>query len=262
MRCFYQESWQGIAFSSFTHVSFFHLAGAKFYATFYEELFRRYTSWQHLPAEWRKGKENSAAWLANFIEQHRRTHDMAPDEPIRLLSIGCGVGYMEKVLLEKVPAVEMHVNEVSTAGLRWLRALVPNDNIYIGVPPLCLPSDVRYDIIYIANVDYSVPTRELTRLLEELRAQLLPGGKIVCLSASLLQEDTWVGKAVNCFKIGLRCLLHYSGVRRQQFWGWRRTRQEYRDVFHHAGLVNVEDGYVDEGIADAGFETYFVYGEE
>ena len=43
MRRFYQESWQGIPFTTFAHTHFFHLADAKFYSVFYEELFRRRT---------------------------------------------------------------------------------------------------------------------------------------------------------------------------------------------------------------------------
>ena len=121
---------------------------------------------------------------------------------------------------------------------------------------------MRYDIIYLANIDHVVPTRQMVRLLEELRAQLLPGGRIVCLSSSLLEEDNNFGKAVNCLKIALRAVLHILGLRRQQFWGWRRTREEYQEIFHAAGLVNVEDGLLDEGVAEPGFETYFICGEE
>ena len=56
VRRFYQESWQGIPFTSFSHISFFHLAEPKFYATFYEELFRRFKDWDDLPAVWRQNK--------------------------------------------------------------------------------------------------------------------------------------------------------------------------------------------------------------
>ena len=29
---------------------------------------------------------------------------------------------------------------------------------------------------------------------------------------------------INAIKIVIRGVLHYLGIRRQQFWGWRRTR--------------------------------------
>ena len=60
MRRFYQESWQGIPFTSFSHISFYHLAEPKFYAVFYEELFRRYKNWDDLPSVWRDNKRTDA----------------------------------------------------------------------------------------------------------------------------------------------------------------------------------------------------------
>ena len=154
MRRFYQESWQGIPFSAFSHLSFFHLAEPKFYGTFYEELFRRYKDWEDLPAHWRENKKLDAAWLARVLEERRRAEGWPPERPLRVLSIGSGVGYMEHALLQQVPGLELHVNEPSTVGMRWLRTVVPADRIYIGLPPACLPSDIQYDMIYLSAVDY------------------------------------------------------------------------------------------------------------
>lgn len=257
MRRFYQESWQGIPFTVFTHLSFFRLAEPQFYATFYEELFRRYESWNSLPQQWRANKEKDARWMAEqILTQRRRWETEGGDRPSRVLSIGSGVGYMEKVLLELLPGLELHVNEPSTVGMKWLRQCVPNERIYIGLPPACLPSEVRYDLIYLSAVDYGIPTRELTHLLRELRAQLAPSGRLLCLSASLLEEDSFVGTLVNGVKICLRAVLHYMGIRRQQFWGWRRTREEYQRLFRSAGFVAVQDGWLDDE-----FETYWISGE-
>lgn len=44
---------------------------------------------------------------------------------MRVLSIGSGVGYMEKILLEEMPELELHVNEPSTVGMKWLRNTYP-----------------------------------------------------------------------------------------------------------------------------------------
>lgn len=257
MRRFYQESWQGIPFTRFAHLSFFRLAEPKFYATFYEELFRRYASWEALPRHWRVNKEKDARWLAErILAQRRLAVDGDEDRPARTLSIGSGVGYMEKVLLDMLPNLELHVNEPSTVGMKWLRRHVPNERIYIGLPPACLPPDIFYDVIYLSAVDYGIPTRELEHLLRELRAQLAPGGRLFCLSASLLEEDSIVGTLVNGIKICLRAALHYMGIRRQQFWGWRRTREEYRILFRKAGFTDVQDGWLDDG-----FETYWISGQ-
>lgn len=254
MRRFYQESWQGIPFTKFSHLSFFHLAGSKFYSTFYEEMFARYSSWEALPLEWRENKRSNAEWLLERIRAQRAEAGERA-EPFRILSIGSGVGYMEKLLLDAMPDVELYVNEPSTVGLKWLRSYLPADRVFIGFPPLCLPSDIYYDLIYLSAVDYSISTRALTHLLDALRAQLEPGGQLICLSSSFLQEDSMIGSFVNAIKILIRAVLHYLGVRPQQFWGWRRTRREYQQLFKQVGFFSVSDGFVEKSP-----ETYWIAG--
>ncbi|MBQ3060266.1 MAG: methyltransferase domain-containing protein [Desulfovibrio sp.] len=254
MRRFYQESWQGIPFTAFSHISFFRLAEPKFYATFYEELFRRYKSWDDLPEQWRANKVADARWLADRLRVRQTLADESAPA-LRVLSIGSGVGYMEKLLLDQVPGMELYVNEPSTVGMKWLRQIIPTERIFIGLPPLCLPPDVHYDMIYLSAVDYGIPQAELIRLLQALRVQLAPGGELVCLSASLLEEDSLIGSFVNSLKIVIRGVLHYLGIRRQQFWGWRRTRNEYRQLFKQAGFTDISDGWLDSSV-----DTYWIRG--
>ena len=255
MRRFYQESWQGIPFTTFAYTHFFHLADAKFYAVFYEELFRRFQNWNDLPEAWRASKRKDARWLAKRLERIRT--GKKEGEPVRVLSIGCGVGYMERVLLEEIPeGMDLYLNEPSTVGMKWMRRLIPGHRIFIGEPPDCLSPDIHYDMIYLSAVDYCIPQQQLDRMLAQLRHMLLPGGEIVCLSASLLVEQSKVAGFVNFMKNCIRCLLHYSGIRRQQFWGWRRTREEYRETFRRSDLKNIEDGHLEDG-----FNTYWIRGE-
>ncbi|MBQ9536720.1 MAG: hypothetical protein IJU79_02915 [Desulfovibrionaceae bacterium] len=255
MRRFYQESWQGIPFTKISHLSFFHLAGSKFYSTFYEEMFARYSSWEALPLEWRENKHCTADWLINRIKQHRKALNLAPNEPYRVLSIGCGIGYVEKLLLDAMPDLELHVNEPSTVGLKWLRSYLPAEHVYIGIPPT-FPSDIYYNLIYLSAVDYTISTRDLINLLENLRAQLEPAGEVVILSSSFLQEDSIIGSFVNAIKILIRGVLHYLGVRPQQFWGWRRTRKDYWQLLKQVGFFQVEDGFLEKSP-----ETYWIVGK-
>lgn len=253
MRRFYQESWQGIPFTTFAHLSFFHLADSKFYSTFYEELFRRYKSWDDLPAIWRSNKEKDAQWLADKIAKIERND---ADRPFRVLSIGSGVGFMEQALLKASPHIELHLNEPSTVGMRWMRKLIPTERIYIGLPTFSIPADITFDFIYLSAVDYGIPQREFARLLEFLQTQLTGEGELVCISASLLEEFSLVGAMVNGMKNLIRAFLHYMYIRRQQFWGWRRTREEYRRLFNRAGFASIQDGILDDG-----FDSYWISGK-
>lgn len=252
MRRFYQESWHGIPFTAITHISFFHLADSRFYSAFYEELFRRYRNWNSLPEVWRRNKAWDAAWLAAHI---RKLEKSDPARPLQILSIGSGVGYMEKCLLEECPDIDLHVNEPSTVGMKWLRDLLPQKRIYIGMPTASIPADLTFDMVYLSAVDYGMSAREFSALLDFLRAQLAPNGLMICISASLLEEDSLVGSLVNGMKNVIRCFLHHLDIRRQQFWGWRRTKKEYRQLFAHAGFENIEDGILDDG-----FDSYWISG--
>lgn len=254
MRRFYQEGWQGIPFSVFSDMSFFKLADARFYSSFYEVLFSRYDSWADLPDDWRDNKTRDALWLQTEIEKLKNSRDDWK-EPFRVLSIGAGVGFMEKLLVEALPDVEFHVNEPSTVGMKWLRDFIPVDRIYIGTPPACLPADVKWNLIYLSAVDYCIPQRELRKLLEELRSQLVEEGMLINISSSLLEEYSFVGALVNSMKIVIRMFLHYLTIRRQQFWGWRRTRKEYQHLFKISGFSDIKDGFLCDG-----FDNYWISG--
>ena len=254
MRRFYQESWQGIPFTTFAHTRFFHLADAKFYSVFYEELFRRYLTWDDLPQTWRENKAKDAHWLAMRLQKMQK--DCSHERPLRVLSIGSGVGFMERMLLKEMGSgIELYVNEPSTVCMKWLRRLIPADRIFIGQPPDCLSPDIFYDMIYLSAVDYGIPQPQLVYTLDHLRYQLLPNGELVCLSASLLEEETAAARFVNFCKNCIRGILHYLGIRNQQFWGWRRTQAEYRQLFASTGYKDIRDGWLDDG-----FGTYWIRG--
>ena len=115
--------------------------------------------------------------------------------------------------------------------------------------------DEAVGIAQMADYVDSLPDG-LEHMLEQIRHMLLPGGEVVCLSASLLVEDTPVARFVNICKNVIRMVLHYCGIRRQQFWGWRRTREEYQELFHSSGYSRIQDGHLDDG-----FNTYWIRGE-
>lgn len=116
----YQTEWQDIHFSSFAETSSECLAGPAFYNAFYHALFQKYASYEELDADWRRKKDEIADWLAASL----------PDGA-RVLSVGCGLGYMEQRLWrEHGDRIELHVQDYASEALRWLRQVIPAERIH------------------------------------------------------------------------------------------------------------------------------------
>src|SRR3989304_3235193 len=87
MRKLYQREWFGIDFSSFANLDPRNIADGSFYDKFYDKFYRNFSSYDELPQEWRLSKKQ----VADFILSQTNNND-------RLLSIGCGNGYIEYLL--------------------------------------------------------------------------------------------------------------------------------------------------------------------
>lgn len=231
MREFFLCEWHNIRFSTFAETSAIRLADAGFYNKYYCALFDRYSGYDALDAHWRKTKEEAAEWIASNV----------PDGG-RVLSVGCGLGYMEQYLWRNFGrCLELHVQDYASEAHRWLRKVMPADHIHS-------PEDSgelgRYDLIYLSAVDYAMPDAELVGLLGNLRPYLREGGTIALVSASYLDDSWWRG-LVHSSKDVIKSLLAMLGCyERGQFWGWMRSRSEYRAVMAAAGCKSIDDGFI------------------
>lgn len=58
-------------------------------------------------------------------------------------------------------------------------------------------------------------------------------------------------------KQAVKTLLRVVGLyHRGQFWGWQRTRSEYRELMRAAGYLQVDDGFIETSDQ----RTYFIKG--
>ena len=241
MRKFFQTEWQGITFRSFAKLSMDRIADEAFYAAFYDEFFNRYSSWSSLDPGWRSLKKDVAHLIASRIQ----THDA------RVLSIGCGLGYVEKVLNESIPTITLELTETSESPLRWLRLENFAKAMHVGHFPQCLPDGRKYDLIYLSAVDYCFDRDEWPRFLSQVRAHLSPiTGRCVIVSASMERYSSWIER--------VRCLaavwLARLGLREQgQFWGYLRSVDDQRAALISAGFPNWVDGRLSDG-------TYWIEG--
>jgi SAM-dependent methyltransferase len=233
MRKLYQTEWQHIDFSSFQQMSSIELAGHDFYDAFYRALFEKYRDYDALDPDWRRTKDETTDWLAGSLS-----------DGARVLSVGCGLGYMEQRLWRlHGDRIELHVQDYASQALNWLRQVLPVDRIHdagagggeIG----------QFDLIYLSEVDYALSDDDLIALLAEVRQDLRDGGQLVMISESFFEESAG-GKVLRNGKDAVKWLLDKIGVRKRgQFWGWMRSRQEYQAIMRKAGLFAVTDGFLE-----------------
>lgn len=247
MRRFYQTEWQQIVFSSFYKVSSKTLAGPEFYDAFYRVLFEKYPDYEALDPDWR---ENKAA-IARFIR-----NTLPPTG--RVLSVGCGLGYVEHCLLAETDGqLALEVEEMAAASLKWLQQELPEERIHrTGLPAREVFGD-GFDLIYLSAVDYALDDASLISLLTGLRACLRSGGRCLVISASFVDVSNPAISVAQGLKDFLAELLDRLGLRtRGQFWGWGRNRAEYQDVMRRAGYEDTLDGFIDANSKN----TYWISG--
>lgn len=236
----YQTEWHGINFFDVAEVSSKKLADAKFYEAFYKAFFERYTSWNDLSEGWRQSKE---VW-ANFI-----VDQTVPDSNI--LSVGCGLGYVEHILRQKLRP-NLFIHEVAPAAWQWVDNEFTPDKKLQGLIPGCVPNDLKFDLVYCATIDYALDDNELVALLKGVRFHLSDnGGKCLIISASFQNRPVgivgWFRYFARLAKQGIMSILDKLGlVSRGQFWGWVRTRSEYREIMRKVGFKDIKDGFIDQ----------------
>jgi len=224
MRKLYQKEWFGIEFSSFADLSSSNLATSDFYAHFYDAFFRRYKSYDELPDDWKSGKREVAEHLATLIRERSR-----------VLSIGCGNGYIEQQLVDEhgyqgsIVALEPNI-----ACSQW----VNKDRIDLvhGQFPDAIPDPAGFDFAYAASIDYVFTDDEY---LEFLRSIRYSGIKDFLLTIVFTPDTSFKGTTLY-LSLWLASRL---GLRKQgQLWGYLRTPMEHRLTMEKAGLNVVQEG--------------------
>ena len=233
MKKYYQTTWHGIKFSDFTRTNVKKIADASFYQLFYKEFFERYTRWDELPLRWRNQKKTWASFIQSRINNGN------------ILSVGCGLGYTERVL-QQLSSGHVYIHEVAASAWQWITNEFPHNKKLLGSIPDCLPSETIFDLIYITAVDYALNNDDLVCLLSSLRPFLKNGkkqGECLLISASFLEvPETIKHKIRGVVKIVLSKIgLYEMG----QFWGWQRTQNEYRLLMQKAGYEDIKDGFIE-----------------
>ena len=248
MRKMYEREWLGIEFTSYCRPSARSLADATFYDAFYRNFFQRYQSWDDLDPNWRNQKRA----IARFIFDQLDSKDI-------VLSIGCGLGWIEHCLLDfSGGRIHLEATDVAAAAVNWIKEEIPSDRLHIGLFPQCLIPGLKYNLIYMSALDYCMDQFSLIGFLNRVADYLTTKGKCLLISASFDHPIPIGVRAIKAGKHIVASILEAVHLyHRGQFWGWTRTREDYHLAFSRAGYLTVRDGFINR---DNGPPDYWIEG--
>jgi len=240
MKKIYQSEWHAIPFKTFSKPSSSKMADASFYSSFYKAFFEKYKKWDDLDREWMDLKRQVGSFI---VDRH------SEDKDGRILSIGCGLGVVEKVLID-AGFNNLEVTEVSQDPLRWILPHIAAERAHIGLFPECLPNDRLYRCIYLSAAEYFFNQEQLSDVLKSVKRYLLPGGTCLMISVSFDFEknaDSLIKKIAKPAKDLAVSIFDALGIKeRGQFWGYLRNRHDFDRVMKAAGFPRISEGFLEK----------------
>ncbi len=227
-RLFWQSEWFDIKFSDLhCELSLTSLASSEFYDIFYKKLFEKYHSIGQLPWKWRNEKLQTATQLNCLIPSNSR-----------VLSVGCGLGFIEQFLLQSRGDISLVASDYSEAIFRWIKIQFPSLN-YASV----IPMEVTFDCIYLCQVLYALSFDDAVNLLKSLKKIMSDDAQLILINTSVFP---WENKE---YSRPLKWLLMFrwllSSLRRNfiifdrakdQLWGWERDLKMFEKITNAAGM--------------------------
>lgn len=234
MRRLYQEEWHGIPFKSFVKTSATKLADASFYGSLYEVFFKKYKRPEELDPKWLEFKMQAV----KLLEERKGFEKKAS-----ILSIGCGLGVMEKSLIDEGYS-NLEITEVSEAPLKWLAPHVSPDKVHIGFFPDCIAANKLYDFIYLSTVEYCFDQDQLISFLKTVAKRLKPGGVCLLISVSFESAGSFIWPRM---KDLIKLILAKVGLKKRgQFFGYIRDRSDFHNAMAAAGFKQLNDGLLEK----------------
>ena len=241
------KEWHGIPLKSIKGGEKNKVPGAEFYANFYEKFFEGHQSWEDLGPDWVDHKIRLAKFIQSRLVGFKR-----------VLSIGCGVGVIEKYLLE-AGVNGLEIQEVSAEPLRWIRPLFAGEAVHVGEFSECLGSSGKYDCVFLSCVDCWFDEQEWIGLLREVKEMLNPEGRWLVVTPTYhLPDYSW---SEICFgvKAGVKRLLAFFKIGDMGLMlGWRRSRKDFLGAMTQAGFESLTDGLLEGDVLTS--QTFWVEG--
>lgn len=222
MEKIWQKEWFGIKFREFTKISERELAGSEFYERFYQKFHERYSCYKELPESW-KIQKNQVATDINTQAKSKTA----------ILSIGCGIGYVEKLLFEMRGGGVIAI-EPSQSAAKWLQDTVEVKNGYF---PHAMQGE-HIDFAYASVIDYAMSDSEYLSFLRQMYKSKIPEFMLVNLLTGCRCWDSQ-----SHLKELLKSALSFLKIRsRGQFWGYLRSLEEQISLLKKAGYDSIMVG--------------------
>lgn len=154
----------------------------------------------------------------------------------KVLSVGCGVGYVENEIIKRLPDLELSASDFSCISLSWLKEILPEENLIVGLP---LNVD-SYDLIYCVELEYALNNTELIALLKNIKSLLAPQGKLLIITSCVWTEPTNLISRIKRF-IKSKSQT-YLQLKKGQLWGYKRSEMELLQIFSEAGFSTLDSG--------------------
>ena len=236
MRKIYQKEWFGIKFSSLDiDLSRESIAGINFYSIFYKEFFRIYHDYSDLPKEWRTLKDEIVNHISKLLSKNSNS---------KVLSIGCGAGYVENQLCSNDKSLDILAIEPGVDMTQWIDKKV---SILHGLFPQVLDNQYKssdFDLIFASGIDYVFDDESYSKFLKSV----VEFGAREFLLTELFVAESGFNYRVKTF---IKFLLTSIGLRKidksEQLWGFLRTTDEHIVFLKDAGFSEFEIGCYDYG---------------
>lgn len=229
MRKQFQESWHGIKFEAFSTVTTKSVPKNDFYEKFYQEFFNQYSSYETLPVSYLEKKKDTVSAISELINKKKN-----------VLSIGCGLGVIEYLLLRDEPLDIMLTGiDPSKNALKWIEEenLFPVVNGYF--PEALNGKNCNFDFAFARAIEYHFTETEYVEFLSSIRNFGISEFAIISASPDRKNLEFLV-------KDFLKKVLASFGLwKLGQFWGYLRTREEHVRAFEKAGFHHVLTQQID-----------------
>ena len=235
MKPVFVKKWHGIDLLSIYKGDSRQRPDNNFYSNFYKEFFKSHLGWSDLNPNWVDHKMNNARFILSRLSERGRT-----------LSIGCGLGIIEKFLLEN-GLNNLEIQEISEEPLHWIKPLFSDNAIHIGIFPECLNSSEKFEYIYISIIDYCFNQDEWITFLKSVREHLNDNGHCLVVSPSFRLANYSAQEICLWIKARVKHVLSFFGLYNLgQMMGWRRSRDEFLNAMEKAGFGSLNDGFTEK----------------